>query len=106
MNGNMLPQNGPFVKPFRLLQSKGDAVGSSDLSPVQIASGQTVDQHLGGGHVGGDGDGVLVTQVGDIQHIVVHAVVLRGVEEEDHIDLIIDNALTDLLDTAVLMGEE
>lgn len=50
---------------------EGDAVGVHHLAPVQVSPAQTMDQQLSGGHVGGHGDGVLVTQLGDGQHAVV-----------------------------------
>lgn len=49
---------------------------------------------------------MLVAQAGDIQHVLVHLVVLGGVEEQHHVDLVVDNALADLLDASVLVGEE
>ena len=49
---------------------------------------------------------MLVAQAGDIQHVLVHDIVLGGVEKENHVDLVVDNALPDLLDAPVLVGEE
>ena len=85
---------------------EGDAVGVHHLAPVQVSPGQTVDQQLSGGHVGGHGDGVLVTQLGDGQHAVVQLSGAGVVEEQHHVDLVVDDALTDLLDAAVGVGQE
>ena len=60
----------------RDLQREGDPVGVHALPPVQVAPGQAVDQEFSGGHVGSHGDGVLVAQAGDVQHILVHLVIL------------------------------
>lgn len=58
------------------LQGEGHPVGVHTQAPVQVTPGQAVDGRLGGGHVGSHGDGVLIAQAGDIQHILVHLVVL------------------------------
>ena len=88
------------------LQGEGHPVGVHADAPVQVAPSQAVNEQLGGGHVSGQGDGVLVTQAGDIHDAVVHVGVLGVVEEQDHVDLIVDDALADLLDAAVLVGQE
>ena len=88
------------------LQGEGHPVGIHALPPVQVAAGQSVNQQLGRCYVGGYRDRVLVTQSGDIHDALVHLVVLGRVEEQHHVDLIVDDALADLLHTPVLVGEK
>ena len=68
--------------------------------------GQAVDEHLGGGHVGGHGDRVLVAQPGDIEDVLVISWSWGELKKEHQVDLIVDDALADLLDAPVLMGQE
>ena len=65
-----------------------------------------MDEHFRGGHIGGHGDRVLVAQAGDIHDAVIHVGILGIVEEEDHIDLIVNDTLADLLDSPVFVGQE
>ena len=49
---------------------------------------------------------MLVTQAGDIQHVLIHLVVQGGVEEQHQIDHVVHDLLADLLNAAVLVGQE
>ena len=77
-----------------------------DLSPIQIAPLQAVDQDLRGGGVGGKGDVVLVAHLVDVLQVRVQVVGLGVREEEDHINLVVSDAGTDLLAAAVGVGQE
>ena len=77
-----------------------------NVPPIQVAPLQAVDEHLGGGHVGGEGDVVLVAQIGDIFQVGVQVIGLGIGEEEDHVDLVVGDPGPDLLAAAVFVGEE
>ena len=47
-----------------------------DLAPVQVAPGEALNEHLGGGEVGGDGHVVLVAQAANIGQIGLGILVL------------------------------
>ena len=80
---------------------EGLGLGIDDIAPVEVAAGKTHDEHFGGGDVGGEGDVVLVAELGDIGQAVVVLGTVRVAEIEDHIDLVVGDARADLLGAAV-----
>lgn len=50
---------------------QGDLFGIDDVAPVKVTPGKAVNEHLGGGGVGGDGDIVLVAELGKVVQIGV-----------------------------------
>ena len=69
-----------------------------DISPIQIAALQAVNQHLCGGDVGGDGDVVHIAQAQHV-HIVclVGLLVERIAEEQQHVNFVAGDARGNLL---------
>ena len=76
------------------------------FAPGQVAPGQAQHQHLGGGHIAGIGDIVLVAQAEDIGHVLVRDFLVGVAEAENHVQLIIGNAGCNLLAAAVVEGQE
>ena len=85
---------------------EGLGLGIDDIAPVQIAPCQTKDQHFGGGHIAGEGDVVLVAQLGDIQNVLVGGALVGIVEAQHHVDLVVGDAGADLLAAAVFKGQK
>ena len=85
---------------------KGLGLGVDDIAPVQVPPLQAVDEDLRRGHIGGEGDVVLVAESGNILQIRVQIVGLGIGEEKHHVDLVVGDAGADLLAAAVLVGEE
>ena len=88
------------------LYGKGYSVGIHDLTPIQISAGQTVNQQFRSGNIAGEGDRMLITQTHDIHDFCVEQIIHGGIEKEDHVNLIVADSLTDLLNSAQLMGQE
>ena len=75
-----------------------------DIAPGQVAALETLNEHLGRGHIGRKGHVVLIAQARN----VVDAVVLRdgGVAEiQDQVQLVIGNTRADLLITTLISGK-
>ena len=65
-----------------------------------------MDEHLGGGGIGGDGDVVLVAQIDDVVQVLFQLIGVGVVEEQHHVDLVIGDAGADLLAAALGVGQE
>mgnify|MGYP006914222508 CR=1 FL=1 len=73
-----------------------------DIAPIQIAALQAVDEHLGGGNVGGHGDVVHIAQAQQGHLVGLAGLRVDGVaEEQQQVDLIAGNAGSDLLVAAL-----
>ena len=83
-------------------------LGVIHLTPIQIASLQTHDEHFRTAQVGCNGHIVLITVADGFQHlVVVPGIGIVGIgKEQNQIDLIIRNAGIDLLMTSLLMGKQ
>lgn len=74
------------------------AVGVDDIAPVQIAALQAMDEYLGRGDIGRDGDIVYVAQAQQIHFIGLMGLRADRVsEEEQQVDLVAGDARSDLL---------
>ena len=73
-----------------------------DITPIQVAALQAVDEHLSGGNVGGHGDVVHIAQAQQGHLIGLAGLCIDGVaEEQQQVHLIAGNAGRDLLVTAL-----
>ena len=78
-----------------------------DIAPIQIAALQAVDQHLGGGDVGGHGDVVHIAQAQQSHLVGLAGLCIDGVaEKQQQVDLIAGNAGRDLLVAALHTGQK
>ena len=78
-----------------------------DGAPIQVAVFQTVDEHFGGGDVGGHRDVMYVAQAQQVHLVGFTGLGGDGVaEEEEHVHLVAGDARRDLLVTAVFPRHE
>ena len=71
---NTTPKRGKSQPGTAQLRGKGLGLGVDDIAPVQVPPLQAVDENLRRGHIGGEGDVVLVAEGGDILQIRVQIV--------------------------------
>ena len=83
------------------------AVGVDDIAPVQIAALQAMDEYLGRGDIGRDGDIVYVAQAQQIHFIGLMGLRADRVsEEEQQVDLVAGDARSDLLVAPMGAGQK
>ena len=83
------------------------AVGVDDIAPVQIAALQAMDEYLGCGDIGRDGDIVYVAQAQQIHFIGLMGLRADRVsEEEQQVDLVAGDARSDLLVAPMGAGQK
>ena len=76
-----------------------------DIAPVQISALEAVDQHLGGGDVGGHGDVVHIAQAQQSHLIRLAGLCIDGVaEEQQHVHFLAGDTSHDLLPAAMAAG--
>ena len=82
-------------------------VGVDDIAPVQIAALQAMDEYLGCGDIGRDGDIVYVAQAQQIHFIGLMGLRADRVsEEEQQVDLVAGDARSDLLVAPMGAGQK